>query len=80
MTQLREFPITPVWMTVRYLHVYFIAKITKLDQKAVRYSVLTGHGLFRFFKQRIIRKKFRTTEIVRFRQVFGFIRVRFGQV
>ena len=58
-------------MIVQFSQVNFIEKITKLDQKAVRYSDLTGYGLFRFIKQRIIRKKFGTTEIVRFRQVFG---------
>jgi len=36
-------------MIVWFLQVNFIGKITKLDQKAVRYSVLTGYGLFRFF-------------------------------
>ena len=35
----------------------FYREETKLDQKAVRYSVLTGYGLFRVFKQRIIRGK-----------------------
>ena len=29
--------------------VYFIVKITKLDQQTVWYSVLTGYGLFRVF-------------------------------
>ena len=57
MTRSREFPITPVWMSVQFLQVNFIEQITKLDQKAVRYSVLTGYGLFRFFLQRIIREK-----------------------
>jgi len=80
MTRSREFPITPVWIIVRFLQVNFIEKIKKLHQKAVRYSVLTGYGLFRVFLQRIIRKKLRTTEIVRFREVFGFIRVRLRQV
>ena len=49
MTRSREFPITPVWMIVRFSQVNFIEKITKLDQKAVRNSVLTGYGLLRFF-------------------------------
>jgi len=80
MTRSREFPITPVWMIVRFLQVNFIEKITKLDQKAVRYSVLTGYGLFSFFLTKNNKKKFGTKEIVRFRQVFGFIRVRFRQV
>jgi len=48
-TRSREFPITPVWMIVRFSQVNFIEIITKLDQKAVRYSVLTGYGLFRVF-------------------------------
>jgi len=46
MTRSREFPITPVWMIVRFLQVNFIEKLTKLDQKAVKYSVLTGYGLY----------------------------------
>ena len=51
-----------------------------MDQIAIRYSFFTGYGLFRCFQQRMIRKKFGTTEIVRFRQVFRFIRVRYWQV
>ena len=35
----------------------FYREKTKLDHKAVRYSVLTGYSLFRVFKQRIIRGK-----------------------
>ena len=34
----------------------------------------------KFFETKYNKKKFGTTEIVRFRQVFGFIRVQFGQV
>jgi len=48
MTRSKEFPITPVWMTVQ---VDVIAKITKLDQNAVRYSVFTGYGLFSCFSK-----------------------------
>jgi len=43
-----------------------------------RYSVLTGYGFFRIFLTKNNKVKIRDTEIIRFRQVFGFIRVRFG--
>ena len=57
MTRSKEFPITPVWMIFQFLQVKFIEKITKLDQKAVRYSVLTGYGLFSFFLTKINKEK-----------------------
>jgi len=44
--QLTFFPIENDCLVFRG---YFIEKITKLDQKAIRYSVLTGYGLFRVF-------------------------------
>jgi len=67
MTRSREFTITPVWMIVRFSQVNFIEKITKLDQKAVRYSVLTGYGLFRFFLTKNNKEKNREP-----RKSFGF--------
>jgi len=59
MTRSREFPITPVLMIVRFSQVNFIEKITILDQKAVRYSVLTGYGLFRVFLTKNNKEKIR---------------------
>jgi len=59
MTRSKEFSITPVWMIVRFLQVNSIEKITKLDQKAVRYSVLTGYGLFRVFSTKNNKEKIR---------------------
>ena len=56
----------------------FYRKNNKIGPKS---RSVIGFNRLRFviFLQRIIWKRFGTTEIVRFRQVFGFIRVRFGQ-